>query len=137
MFFEYYMFILALKLGDNLVWYGTLCICRDRQGCICRDRQGCICRDGHFFQKSWEIFENFLKRSLLISVAMVNFKTVVFKGCLLKKQSFSVSKWKTTSFFCLKSETNTSFEHFVENIDKTFYSLPLPLPSFFTQSLVF
>ena len=25
-FFEYYDFILALKPGDNLKWYGTLCI---------------------------------------------------------------------------------------------------------------
>ena len=27
-FFGYYVFILALKLGDNLIWYGTLCIIR-------------------------------------------------------------------------------------------------------------
>ena len=25
-FFEYYVRILALKIGDNLIWYGTLCI---------------------------------------------------------------------------------------------------------------
>ena len=25
-FFEYYVRILALKTGDNLIWYGTLCI---------------------------------------------------------------------------------------------------------------
>ena len=24
-FFEYYVRILALKIGDNLIWYGTLC----------------------------------------------------------------------------------------------------------------